>query len=507
MSMKKISRRSVLGGVMGAAASIAAPVAMSATTEMMDQEWDETVDVVVVGSGFAGLAAAYQAWKEGVKNILVLEKMPAWGGNSALCGALMCMPMTAMQKKLGIKDSPEQLVSDMLRAGRGFNHVDLTRTMAENAHKVFDMLLECGVEFQNKVIRLGGHSVPRAHLPKVPSGGSITVPMHNYLKSKGVQFRNCCNVTKLVSGHDGVRGVCVESDYNWETKKGRAVRAIQARYGVVVATGSWGQDREFVTATMPAYKDLECTSQPGSTSTMIRALLDVGALPIMLDMYQLGPWASPDEKGAGPGSFFADYAFAEGIAVDPKTGSRFMNELADRRTRAEAQLRVLAKGTAQKPNYPFCFCSEETTAHAEGFKAAYREGTVKKSETLQDLAKLHNVDAAKLQKAIDDWNAIVACKAKDPFAKPLDVKTVLKAPFYSMRLSPKLHYCMGGASITTRAEVVSAQTCRPIPGLYAAGEVSGGVHGMDRLGGCSSVDCLVFGRIAGHEIAQRAKEV
>lgn len=198
---------------------------------------------------------------------------------------------------------------------------------------------------------------------------------------------------------------------------------------------------------------------------------------------KLGPWATPDEKGAGPGSFFADYAFAEGIALDPKTGSRFMNELADRRTRAEAQLRVLAKGTKDEPNYPFCFCSEETTTRAEGFKAAYREGTVKKSNTVEDLARLHHVDLAALKAAIADWNGIVAGRKADPFKKPLDVKTELKAPFYSMRLSPKLHYCMGGAAITTKAEVVSASTCRPIPGLYAAGEVTGGVHGMDRLGG------------------------
>ena len=181
-----------------------------------------------------------------------------------------------------------------------------------------------------------------------------------------------------------------------------------------------------------------------------------------------------------------------------------MNELADRRTRSEAQLVVLSEGDAKHPNYPFCFCSEETTKRAEGFKAAYREGTVKRSDTVDALAKLHNVSVKELQASIDEWNQIVAGKKKDPFAKPLDKKTVLKAPFYSMRLSPKLHYCMGGASITTKAEVVSSQNCRPIPGLYAAGEVSGGTHGMDRLGGCSSVDCLVFGQIAGHEIALRA---
>ena len=414
------------------------------------------------------------------------------------------MPLTKMQKAKGIKDSPEMLVKDMLAAGRGFNHIELSRTLAEKAAGAFDMLEECGVEFQDKVIRLGGHSAPRAHLPKVPSGGSITVPMHKWLRRQGIEFRNRANVHELVVDDDGVKGLKYTKDYDWRTESGRGEVAVRALKGVVVASGGWGQDKTFVKATMPAYAHLECTSQPGSTATMIQAMLAAGTLPVMLDMFQLGPWASPDEKGAGPGSFFADYAFGEGMAIDPKTGARFMNELADRRTRAEAQLKVLEKGTEDKPNYPFCFCSEETTRHAEGFKAAYREGTVKKSDTVEALAKLHGVeDVAALKRSIAEWNEIVAGKKADPFKKPLDKKTELKPPFYSMRLSPKLHYCMGGAAITTRAEVLSSQTCRPIPGLYAAGEVTGGVHGMDRLGGCSSVDCFVFGQIAGAEVASR----
>ncbi len=511
MSTSTLTRRAMIKGSAGA--FLAAAVSMNAAAAndwRIDavHRWDDSFELVIVGSGFAGLATAYQAQKEGIKRILILEKMEAYGGNSALCGALMCMPLTKMQKAKGIKDSPELLVADMLAAGRGFNHVELTRTLAENAHKAYDMLVACGVEFQDKVIRLGGHSAPRAHLPKIPSGGSIVVPMHKYLRARGVEFHNRCNVIQLVQNTDGrVEGVVVQDGYDWHSGTFKAVKTIQSELGLVVATGSWGQDHEFVAATMPAYEDLECTSQPGSNATMIKALLSAGALPIMLDMYQLGPWSSPDEKGAGPGSFFADYAFAEGIAIDPTTGARFMNELADRRTRAEAQLKVLAKGNKEKPNYPFCFCSEETASHAEGFKAAYREGTVKRSDSVESLARLHNTNAEALKASIDEWNAIVAGRKKDPFNKPLDVKTTLKPPFFSLRLSPKLHYCMGGAGITTRAEVVSAQTCRPIPGLYAAGEITGGVHGMDRLGGCSSVECLVFGQIAGHEIAARKAQI
>ena len=110
-----------------------------------------------------------------------------------------------------------------------------------------------------------------------------------------------------------------------------------------------------------------------------------------------------------------------------------------------------------------------------------------------------------MQQQVDEYNKIVAGTLKDPFEKPLDVKQPLKAPFYAMRLTPKLHYCMGGIAVNPRAEVISTATLAPIPGLFAAGEVTGGVHGMDRLGGCSSVDCMVFGLEAGRNAAAYLK--
>lgn len=503
-------RRDFLKLATGVTALIALPITAKASSNNYqrsssnnyERNWDKEFDIIIIGSGFAGLSAAYAAHKAGVKNIIVLERMEAFGGNSAICGGLMSMPLTSMQKKLGIEDSPELMMEDMIKAGRGFNHPDLCRILATEAHKAYEMMVECGVKFQDKVIRLGGHSAPRAHLPENESGGGIVVPMHKYLKKAGILFQNRTNVEEVIRGENGVTGIVVSEKYNFGTGENSGQFAYRAKKGVIVASGGWGQDHLFIKTLMPAYQFLESTAQPGATATMIKSLLSIRALPVMLDMYQLGPWATPDEKGAGPGSFFADYAFAEGIAVDPKTGARFVNELADRRTRAEAQLAVLAKGTDDKPNFPFVFCGEETAEHAgHAFKAAYRDGAVKKSETLDELAKRHNVNKDALQKSINEWNDIVQGKGKDPFDKPLDVKTVLKPPFYSMRLSPKLHYCMGGVAITPNTEVIDSNTCLPIPGLFAAGEVTGGTHGMDRLGGCSSVDGLVFGQIAGNQAA------
>lgn len=367
------------------------------------------------------------------------------------------------------------------------------------------MLDECGVQLMDKVIRLGGHSAPRTMVPKAASGGGIVVPIHNWLKKNGVQFRNRSQVIDLLMQDGKVTGVLINCDYNWKDGTSKKEQRIGSRGGVVVATGGWGQDKDFIKTTMPVYSLLECTSQPGATAEMLKALLKSGCLPSMLDMYQLGPWASPDEKGAGPGSFFADYAFAEGMAVNPKTGRRFMNELADRRTRADAELNVLSESPPDKINYPVVFCGEKTTEHAEGFQAAYRDKTVFRYETLADLAKTYDIPLKALQQQVNEYNKIVAGTQKDPFAKPLDVKQPLKAPFYAMRLTPKLHYCMDGIAVNPRSEVLSTTTLAPIPGLYAAGEVTGGVHGMDRLGGCPSVDCMVFGLEAGRNAAAYLK--
>lgn len=180
------------------------------------------------------------------------------------------------------------------------------------------MLDECGVQLMDKVIRLGGHSAPRTMVPKAASGGGIVVPIHNWLKKNGVQFRNRSQVIDLLMQDGKVTGVLINCDYNWKDGTSKKEQRIGSRGGVVVATGGWGQDKDFIKTTMPVYSLLECTSQPGATAEMLKALLKSGCLPSMLDMYQLGPWASPDEKGAGPGSFFADYAFAEGMAVNPK---------------------------------------------------------------------------------------------------------------------------------------------------------------------------------------------
>lgn len=500
MSTSDLSRRHFL-----ASSALAAAAALGPTTVLArpsEPRWKETFEVVIIGSGFAGLAAAYSALENGVRSVLVLEKMQVFGGNSVINAGQVSLAGSALQKAKGIKDTPEAMKEDMLKAGKRLNHPKLVDAVVAEAPACYDMMVASGVVFRDEVIRLGGHSAPRTIFSDNYSGGGICVPMHKYLAGKGVVFRARSFVKSVVQDESGaVTGVEIVPDYDFDTKKGGDAYAVRATKGVIVASGGWGADREFITASTPAYSTLECTSQKGATSETLRMVLELGAMPVLLDTYQIGPWACPDEFGAGAAAVFADYIFAEGIMVDARDGKRFVNELASRRERSEAEMKCVDQNG--NPVFPFGFCSEETTKNRPGFEASFREGTTKRTESVEALAELYGAPVDALRAEIEKWNKAVEAGRDDVFGKPIDHKVLLKPPFYSIRLWPKLHYCMGGVGITDKAEVVSVQTLKPIPGLYAAGEITGGVHGADRLGSCSSTDCLAMGRIAGRSAAHR----
>lgn len=496
MQPRPISRRSLIKSSLAGLACMAAPVVSAKESP----DWNETFDVVIIGSGFAGLAAAYSALENGVKSILVLEKMNVFGGNSCINGGQISLAGSGLQKSKGIKDSSELMEEDMLRVGQRLNHPALVKAVVKEAPACYDMMVDCGVKFADQVIRLGGHSAPRTIFAENYSGGGICVPMHKWLKEHGVVFRNKSFCSEILTNKEGTaQGLQILGGYDFDNKTYKNAYKVQAVKGIIVAAGGWGADKEFVSVATPQYSTLESTSQKGATSESIRMMLEMGAMPVLLDIYQVGPWATPDEFGAGAASIFADYIFAEGIMVDARNGKRFVNELASRRERSEAEMKCVdQKGN---PVMPFGFCSEETTVNRPGFKASFREGTVKKFDSVEELAKFYGAPLEPLKQQIAEWNKTVEAGKDELFGRPLDKKIVLKAPFYAMRFWPKLHYCMGGIGVTDKAQVISSKTCKPIPHLYAAGEITGGVHGLDRLGSCSSTDCLAMGRIAGRSAA------
>lgn len=504
---ENLSRRNFLKTAAIAGGGTVAAVMLPNTAQAQERIWDATYDVIVVGSGFAGNAAAIEAKKNGAKNVILLEKMEVYGGNSCLNGGMMALPNTSAQQKKGIKDSIEIFVNDMMKAGRGKNHTQLCETIAKEGESAYKFLLECGVQWSDVLLRVGGHSVARTFISKNGVGGDIVVPLVNHGKKIGVTYRNRTMVKKIYRDESGVTGVQVIENYTFPDERSGRLRNYRALRGVIMATGGWSADPKLLAAQNPGLAGIETTNHKGATAEGLKAMLDVGALPILLDTYQLGPWTSPDEYGSQAAAIFCDYAFQSGMMIDKRTGKRFVNELADRKTRTDAQLGLRDTGT-ESPLYPVVFCPEKATKNEKGepnfgFTRAFQEGSVKKFDSLESMAKALDINLKGLKEETAHWNAMVKKGKDEDFGKPLDKALELVPPFYAIRLWPKIHYCMGGVGISTKAEVTDFNTYKPIPGLYSAGEATGGAHGESRIGTTSSTDCIVFGRIAGINAAKR----
>jgi flavocytochrome c len=245
----------------------------------------------------------------------------------------------------------------------------------------------------------------------------------------------------------------------------------------------------------------ESTNQPGATAEAWREAFRIGCTPVQLDWIQVGPWASPDEKGFGLGPMFAQEACAMfGIWLNTKTGKRFISELANRKLRADKIMDLGNKG-----ENCIALCDANGAAFVKTrLPKLLSSGVVKQYDTLQDLAKAYNIPFEPFKQTVDNYNKFVAQAKDDEFSRYMNknCKPLATAPFYAMRLLPKVHHCMGGVRINPSAQAIDFSSDKPIPGLYAAGEAVGGVHGAVRLGSNATLDCLFYGRIAGKNAAK-----
>lgn len=499
------SRRNFLKQAGGAAAAmgLATSGLMMKTTEAgaaeLPKKWDQTADVIVIGSGFAGLAAALEAKKAGA-NVIILEKMPVPGGNSIINGGLLAATGSPLQDKEGIKDSPELMFQDMLKAGLHMNHPELAMMVADQSLGALMWTLDyLNVDYKGRVTHLGGHSVPRSYLTNIRSGAGIVRQELKKVKEEGIPLQKRAYLEHLImDGKNGIVGVEVLSGYAFP-KAGSGKRTfIKANKGVIMANGGFSYDVPFRMIQDPRLDSkLDCTNHPGATAEGLIELLRIGATPVQPSWIQLGPWGCPQEKGMGIGYIFAiSGCFPFGIMVDPKTGKRFVNELADRKVRADA---IIKTG-----HWAVGIADTNGAKYVDKLDKMLAKGTVKQFNTLDELAQTFQVNAAELKEQVKRYNAFLAKGKDEEFGKPLRASSqpIAKAPFYGMNLWPKVHHTMGGVQINSKAQLLDLYG-QVVPGLYAAGEVTGGVHGAVRLGSNATTDCLVFGRIAG---ANAAKE-
>ncbi len=470
--------------------------------KMMNQisaeRWDEEADVVVIGAGFAGMAAAIEAGNAGA-SVVILEKMNGWGGNSIISDGMMAAAGTRAQKEAGIEDSPERMQEDLLRAGNYLNHPDLVRTLTERSNETFQWTIDhLGVKYKDRVDQMGGHSVPRSYTTYNHSGSAILKKMLARLKELGVEIQKRSYLREFLKDERGrVHGVVVRDGHAWPRPDSGTVKRIRARRAAVLASGGFANDIGFRSIQDPRLTEaVDSTNKPSTTGEALRAALNIGAAPVQLSRIQLGPWTSPDEVMCGVGPDFSTYiTFPYGVMIHPATGKRFVNEMTDRKERSDAILRI---------GRPCIGIADAECVALSGrpIDHCLKKGVVKEFAGLEELARAYGLPVDALAETVTRFNGFVERSRDEEFGKPIlsGAGPLIHPPFYGIRLWPKIHHTMGGVHIDVNARVMGLDR-KPIPGLYAAGEVTGGVHGACRMGSCAITDCLVFGRIAGRNAA------
>lgn len=458
-----------------------------------DQEY--TADIIVIGGGGAGLAAAVTANQEGA-SVIVLEKMPKVGGNTILAGGALNAVDDGSETALANDDSVQKHYDQTMSGGDNQGDPDLVRTLVENAWDGVEWLKSLGMEFKDGVFTVTGGMWPRAYKPVEPVGTGFFKTYNQYIdEHEGVEVMLNTKATEIKKGEDGNVNTVIA-----EGKTGNTL-TFHANKAVIVATGGFSKNvglREQYNNQWPSLDEkIKSTNHEGATGDAIPMLTDLGAEFVQMNNIQLLPLGDP-ETGSLSGNI--EFDVERRIFVN-KNGDRFVNEGGRRDDMTLALFE-------QPDNYMWivmdsdCYpTGDELNNFNESVNDLIAQGRAVKGETLEELAEKMNVPAENLIAAVEDFNTHVEDKSTDDFGRTLFSTPIDTAPYYAAPRVPTVHHTMGGVKISTKAEVIDTEG-NVIPGLYAAGEVTGGIHGANRLGGNALTDTVVFGRIAGKEAAK-----
>ena len=472
---------------------------MTALTKHVEQhpavEAKYQADVVVVGGGGAGLAAAISAYQAGAKHVLVLEKLGFVGGSTNVSEGALNAVDPVRQGRQGIEDSVAKFYDQTIKGGHNKGTPALVHYLTENSMNSVDWL----VKFKDEIGTATGALWQRSHYPATPSGNTYIRTFEQVIgeTNGAIKVMTDTKVTDLIKADGRIKGVMAENF-------GRKITVDAG--AVVIATGGFGANikmrQEFNTG---VWKDVKLDKSIGCTNLAKAAQGDglvmgkkVGAALIGLDDIQIHPCGTPGTglmeniRTSGRNRIFVNLE-----------GSRFVNEGAARDVLAKA-IFAQPKGTywivVNHERYP----SEDwVDANGATIRNMLALGSVVAAPTLDELAKKTGMDPKMLEASVAGYNAVVEGKAKDPLgfvANNKDDKTLTGGPWYACRKVPTVHHTMGGLEINTKAQVIGVDG-KVIPGLYAAGEVTGGIHGSNRLGGNAIADVMVFGRTAGTNAA------
>ena len=446
-------------------------------------------DVVVIGAGGAGFSAAITARNAGA-NVVLLEKMPAVGGNSLISGAEMNAAKNWVQPKLGINDdSPELHAQDTFKGGDGKGDMKVINVMT---HQALDAAKWCrdylGVRFEDdNLFFFGGHSRKRALIPVGHTGTEFIAKFQAKADELGIPVITNMKAEELIKNKDGrVVGVKATMDGSEYT--------FNAKGGVVLATGGFGANAELVGRFAPRLGHLRSTNLPGTTGDLIAPLEDIGAAAVGMDFFQLLPGSAEDGRFIGAASPVERMIFVN------RAGERF---IAEDSPSSKLSAAVLAQpGGIAFPILDANGYSAMRTLSRAMFDRALMRGDAFEANSIPELASLLQIPAEALVATVDAHNEAVET-GHDPVGRRAAVlmHRIARRPFYGAKVTMCVNGTLGGIAITPRAEVLDRHG-RVIPRLYAAGEVTGGVHGANYMGGNALSEVFTFGRIAGENAVQ-----
>ena len=490
-------------------------------------------DVVIVGAGGAGMTAAMTASDAG-KSVIILESQAMVGGNSVRSTGGMNAAKTVYQDEnefgegagvekmlksaadnyadnefitslaatvaqqwadyqanpVGYFDSVELMELDTMVGGKGINNPELVKALVEGTAPAIDWLDENGMSLHN-VAAFGGASVKRIHRPvneegKVVSVGAYLVPlMEKACQDRGVEFiLNTTADTILTDANGQAVGVSgTDKDGNTVTVNAKAV---------ILATGGFGANLDMVASYKPELKGFMTTNAPGIQGQGIAMATAIGAATVDMDQIQIHPTVE-----ANTSALITEGLRGDGAILVNANGERFTDEVSTRD-------KVSAAEIAQPGSFSWLIVDQAMADASNVIQGYITKGYTKQGATYEELAKEIEVDPATFAATMEKWNGCVEAKTDADFGRTSFANPLNTAPYYAIKVSAGVHHTMGGVVINSSTEVLK-EDGSVIPGLFAAGEVTGGVHGANRLGGTAVADFVVFGRIAGASAAAFAK--
>ena len=488
---------------------------------------DSTVDadVVVVGAGGAGMTAAITAAAEG-KSVVILESQSMVGGNSVRATGGMNAGKTVYQDEnefgesagvektlktaaekyadnetitalaktvseqwaayqanpTGYFDSVELMELDTMIGGKGINDPELVETLCANSADAIDWLDEHGITLHN-VSSFGGASVKRIHRPvnaegKTVSVGSYMIPLlEENCEKAGVKMMLDTTATEILTDANGAAVGVKATGASGETV------TVNAK-AVVLATGGFGANLDMVVKYKPELKGFMTTNAPGIQGQGIEMAQAIGAATVDMDQIQIHPTVE-----ANTAALITEGLRGDGAVLINAEGKRFIDEVGTRDVVSAAEI-------AQTGSYSWLVVDQAMVDASSVIQGYIKKGYTVTGETYEELGKAMGVDEAAFAETMKTWNGYVEAKNDPDFGRTSFANKLDTAPYYAIKVTAGVHHTMGGLTINTNTEVLKADGT-VIPGLFAAGEVTGGVHGANRLGGNAVADFTVFGRIAG----------